>query len=69
MLLLKHNRLALEIFIRAPEMKNKRNQSLRGPVMVGILVERNSAQAVLANPFKFSGVLFEVKFIYKIWKF
>lgn len=41
LLLPKHNRLAPEVSMRALEMKNKRNQSLRGPVMVGVLVERN----------------------------
>lgn len=64
MLLLKHNRLAPEVSIRALEMKNKRNQSLRGPVMVGVL-----AQVVPANPFKFNRVISEVKFGFKIWKF
>lgn len=68
MLLLKHNRLAPEVSIRALEMKNKRNQSLRGPVMVGVLVER-TAQVVLAKPFKFNRVISEVKFGFKIWKF
>lgn len=64
MLLLKHNRLAPEVSIRALEMKNKRNQSLRGPVMVGVL-----AQVVPASPFKFNRVISEVKFGFKIWKF